>query len=135
MAEYTMLDECRKCVRVNLDQEPLIVKRCYVVGRYEVAFEGDTDLEAVQKMEQWAAENTPFRGFAMIAKHLGFYDLFVDEDGRRFLHGFYDGRGRFRFVHDGIEFSGVDEVFTEAKAKAEEQVEKKTDQEQELGIG
>lgn len=102
MAEYTMFDENQNCIRMELNEEPMIVQRGYVIGRYGETFVADTDKEAIAKMEQWAEINTPYRGFTQIAKHLGFYDLYIDNQGRRFLHGFYDGKGKFKFAHPGI---------------------------------
>lgn len=102
MAEYTLFDQFGNCNRVELSIEPLIVQRCYVLGHYEEEFVGKTNQEAVAKMEEWCRHNTPYRGQDMIAKHLGYYDLFIDDQGRRFLHGFYDGKGKFQFASDAL---------------------------------
>lgn len=102
MAEYTLIDENQNTTRVELSEEPVIVARCYVVGKYLVGFTGKTDAEALAALEHWAAAHTPYRGLAMVAKHLGWYDIFIDDKGRQFLHGFYDGRGKFKFAHEGI---------------------------------
>lgn len=102
MAEYTKIDENQNTTRVELSEEPVIVARRYVVGKYLVGFTGRTNAEALAALEQWAAVRTPYRGFAMVAKHLGWYDIFIDDKGRQFLHGFYDGNGKFKFAHDGI---------------------------------
>ena len=103
MAEYTIIDNNQNTTRVELSEQPMIVARRFVVGRYLVGFTGDTEAEAIEALERWAAVRTPYRGATMIAKHLGWYDIFIDDKGRQFLHGFYDGKGKFRFAHEGIE--------------------------------
>lgn len=102
MAEYTTFDAFGNCTRIELAEEPLVIQRCYILGRYEEEFVGDTNQEAIRKMEQWCKQNTQYRGLDMIAKHVGFYDLYIDNKGRRFLHGFYDGKGKFQFVNEAL---------------------------------
>lgn len=102
MAEYTLIDDNQNMTRVELNEEPVIVARRYVVGRYYVTFTGKTNAEAIAALEKWAVENTPYRDFRMVGKHLGWYDIFIDDKGRQFLHGFYDGRGIFKFAHEDI---------------------------------
>ena len=101
--EYTIIDNHCNTNRIELAEQPLIIARKYIVGKYYREFIGETNAEAIAAMEEWAAENTLYRGFCMIGKHLGWYDIFIDDQGRQFLHGLYDGNGKFRFVRNGIE--------------------------------
>lgn len=100
--EYTTIDKYGNCKQIELDEEPVIVRRGIILGRYGVEFFADTAKEVVSQVEAWLRIHTRIRGLDAAGKHVGYHSLYFDNQGRRFLHGFHDGNGKFLFDHEGI---------------------------------